>query len=130
MVWVNGAASNQRSIEQRYRLLQSAVDSNNWVIEGVFYKWLSPSFERADKIIVLNIPKWLRLYRVLKRTLKLLVNKPNNYQSTLSNCLKIIQYNHHYDRLDYVETISMLSAFKSKVVICNNNQIACDELGI
>ena len=128
MVWENGAASDQRNLDERYRLLQSAVDSEKWIIEGVFYKWLSPSFEKAEKIIVLNTSKWLRLYRVMKRTLTLLLSKPKTYRSTISNCLKIIQFNQTYDQLHYDETLNILSNFENKVVICNDYRKACYEL--
>jgi adenylate kinase family enzyme len=36
--------------EVRERLLQDIIDEEKWVVEGIYYKWLGKSFERADVI--------------------------------------------------------------------------------
>ncbi|SLK22890.1 MULTISPECIES: hypothetical protein [unclassified Paenibacillus] len=46
----------RNSPEKRDTLLQKAVYSNQWIIEGVHYEWVERSFEQADLIVYLNTP--------------------------------------------------------------------------
>jgi adenylate kinase family enzyme len=43
------------------------VRKTRWIIEGVYYRWLKPSFERADRIFVLGPNVYLRDLRVVRR---------------------------------------------------------------
>ena len=47
--------------------LMSIIDEDTWIIEGVYYRWLRPSFERADIIFVLRPNVFVRDWRILKR---------------------------------------------------------------
>jgi adenylate kinase family enzyme len=42
-------------IDRDARLLE-ITQQDAWMIEGVYYHWLKPSFERADTIFVLSPP--------------------------------------------------------------------------
>ncbi|MDN3685090.1 hypothetical protein QW180_21950 [Vibrio sinaloensis] len=55
------------SQEVRSAKLNEILAQSSWVIEGVYYKWLAPSFEDADVIIVLTTPLWKRQWRISKR---------------------------------------------------------------
>ena len=44
----------------RDQALSRSVAEEAWVIEGVYYGWVSPSFERADLIILLVPSVWVR----------------------------------------------------------------------
>ena len=71
--WKNMGEREKRSDKEREELLMSVINSEKWVAEGVFYKWVTPVFDRADIIIVLKVNKWIRLYRMIKRSLKTVV---------------------------------------------------------
>src|SRR5215467_6970387 len=61
--------------EKRDQALAALVMQEAWVIEGAYYKWLTPSFERADLIIILTPSVWLRDLRVVKRSALHLLGK-------------------------------------------------------
>src|SRR3989442_731214 len=52
---------------ERDTKLVAITQEVTWVIEGVYYGWLQPSFERADCIFVLRPYVLLRDWRIMKR---------------------------------------------------------------
>jgi len=126
--WLDVGNRSKRTEDERSNLLQSTIESEQWIIEGVFYKWLAPAFKNAEKIIVLNTPKWLRFYRIIKRALAQLISGPKSYRTTISNHLELIIFNHSYDRIHYIPTLAILEEFCDKVVICNSYKEAMREL--
>jgi adenylate kinase family enzyme len=97
------------------RLLE-ITQQDAWVIEGVYYQWLKPSFERADIIFVLCPNVYLRDWRILKRfmTRKLGV-KPTKRESFL-DLYRLIQWNHTYDGDNLKRAIDFLREFADKVI--------------
>src|SRR5215831_518656 len=55
-----------RAAERNARLAAIAQEEI-WIIEGVYYGWLGPSFERADRIFVLRPHVLLRDWRIVNR---------------------------------------------------------------
>ena len=53
------------TVERDARLL-AITQEEAWIIEGVYYGWLRPSFERADHIFVLRVNVFLRDWRIVK----------------------------------------------------------------
>lgn len=53
--------------EKRSAMLQEIVQKENWIIEGVYYKWVQDSFRAADMIYVLEIPSRVYKFRILRR---------------------------------------------------------------
>ena len=45
--------------EKRNALLQEILSNREWIIEGVYYAWVQQSFDEADIIYVLDMPKHL-----------------------------------------------------------------------
>lgn len=56
--------------EKRNQLLDDILRKNDWIIEGVFYDWLDGSFRDADVIILLDIPKRVYRFRIIRRFVK------------------------------------------------------------
>ena len=56
--WDNDADTYgvKRSKEERGELLEEILKEPEWIIEGVYYKWVSEAFAAADVIYVLNVP--------------------------------------------------------------------------
>ena len=65
--WDNNAISygTRMPIEKRTELLNKILDTDNWIIEGVFYKWLNDSFLAADWIFMLKTPPIIFNIRII-----------------------------------------------------------------
>lgn len=48
-------------------MLENIVQREAWVIEGVQFKWADMAMEQADRIIVLDLPRWRNITRILRR---------------------------------------------------------------
>ena len=70
--------------EKRDNLLQNILEKDAWIIEGIYYKWLEQSFKDADIIYILDLPKYIYKFRIIKRfikrKLKLEVTKKRNIE--------------------------------------------------
>jgi adenylate kinase family enzyme len=99
--------------------LAEITRQDGWIIEGVYYHWLKPSFERADIIVVLSPNVYLRDWRIVKRfvTRKLGV-VPTKRESLLDLC-HLIQWNHTYDGDNLRRVLEFLRDFEHKVVRYN-----------
>ena len=57
--WDNSAKAygTKRPPDERKALLQEILLKHDWIIEGVYYSWVQQSFDEADKIYVLDMPR-------------------------------------------------------------------------
>lgn len=67
--WMNesGTYGLKRPESERMTKLSACIAPPSWIMEGIYYKWLSSSFAAADYILVLQPPQWLCLYRMVHR---------------------------------------------------------------
>lgn len=105
--------------EKRDQTLAALVMRDAWVIEGVYYKWLAPSFERADLIIVLTPSVWLRDWRITKRfVLRILGKVPTKKKETLVSFFQLLQWNHTYETNELVPARALLAQLHKGAIEC------------
>jgi adenylate kinase family enzyme len=51
---------------ERDRRFAFIVSQDGWIIEGVYYQWLAPSFDAAQAILALTPSIWVRHWRVIR----------------------------------------------------------------
>ena len=77
----------------RDRELAAIVARDGWIIEGVYYGWLAPSFVAADIIIALTPSIAIRHWRVLKRyTLWRVGQMPSKKDPSLVGLWRLLQW--------------------------------------
>jgi adenylate kinase family enzyme len=104
---------------ERDQAFADIVAQDAWVIEGAYYKWLTPGFERADLIIILNPPVWLRDWRIVKRSaLQLLGMAPTNRKETIASIFTLLRWNHTYERTQLLPARVLLAGMKKSPVEC------------
>ncbi|MEC0129173.1 AAA family ATPase [Paenibacillus pabuli] len=118
MVWhrVPQGQDVRNSPEMRDTLLQKAVQSNQWIIEGVHYQWVARSFEQADLIVYLNTPVWKRNVRILKRfTVQKLGLEQGNYRQTFSMLGRMYKWSYQHDRKEKALIMTFLQPHQHKL---------------
>src|SRR3989338_8201191 len=50
-------------------MLQKVAKKDQWIIEGVYNRWVDPAFKRATFVIWLDISPWVISYRLIRRHL-------------------------------------------------------------
>ncbi|WEJ99807.1 MAG: hypothetical protein P0Y59_23395 [Candidatus Sphingomonas phytovorans] len=59
----------RRAPEERLALLWPLAQQSRWVMEGVQFKWADPALDNAEKIVVLDLPRWRNTVRIVRRFL-------------------------------------------------------------
>jgi adenylate kinase family enzyme len=67
LYWHPGWVKTPR--EEWIPIVQSEIDKSEWIIDGNFGNTRAMRMAAADTIIMLDAPRWLCMYRILKRRL-------------------------------------------------------------
>ncbi len=102
----------------RDRQLATIVSKDGWIIEGVYYQWLAPSFVAADVVIVLTPSVWTRHWRVVRRfILRRLGTIPSKHES-LADLWRLLRWSHAYDTDNLAQARKFVTERGRKLVEC------------
>ncbi|MCU6713190.1 DNA topology modulation protein FlaR [Paenibacillus sp. J5C_2022] len=115
--------SCKNSSETRDRLLHNIIEQDKWVVEGVYYKWLTPSFHRAELIIYLDTKLCIRAVRIILRYIKQRLGLERSiYNQTLKGLIKMLEWNQKFERDNKYKILEFIEPYKSKVIIIKNSK--------
>lgn len=103
------------SVEKRDKLLQKILEKDNWIIEGIYYKWLQQSFKDADIIYILDLPKYIYKIRIVKRFIKRKLKLETGKKETLKSLLELLKWTNRFQNEDMKEIIKILEKYKEKI---------------
>lgn len=119
--WDQSQATYVRaSQEVRSAKLNEILAQSSWVIEGVYYKWLAPSFEDADVIIVLTTPLWKRQWRISKRFITRKFFQGQYHKETLKSFIELWKWNRDFDRDNLARIKTFIAHHQHKVRYCDS----------
>ena len=102
--------------DKRDELLKQILNKDAWIIEGVYYAWVLESFEQADVIYVLDMPKYLYKSRIIIRFLKRKVGIEKGKKETLKSLYNLLKWTNKYQDKNLKEITRILKQYESKVV--------------
>lgn len=116
--WDNhsGSYGTKMPVEKRTELLNNILENNHWIIEGVYYAWVGRCFEEADKIFVLDMPKRIYIYRIIKRSVKRKLGHEKGKKETLKSVYNLLKWTNTFQSKSMVEIKKILSAYPEKTV--------------
>lgn len=122
--WDNNAGGYgvKMPLEKRTELLNDILKNESWIIEGVYYAWVGKCFEDADKIYVLDIPKRVYKYRIIKRTIKRKLGLEKGKRETLKSVYNLLKWTDTFQNKNMVEIKKILSADPEKTVWLHNSK--------
>ena len=103
---------------ERDRRLLALVGQDGWVIEGVYYGWLGPSFDVADVIIELSPAIWVRHWRVVRRFAGRQLSRTASKRESLIDLWRLLRWSHVYDKRHLAEAREIISARGHHLVTC------------
>ena len=103
-------------VEKRTALLNDILKNDSWIIEGVYYAWVGKCFEDADQIYVLDIPKRVYKYRIIKRTIKRKLGLEKGKRETLKSVYNLLKWTDTFKNKNMVEIRKILTKYPSKTV--------------
>ena len=92
--WDNNAQTygTKMPIEKRDALLRERLLNNDWIIEGVYYAWVQQSFDEADIIYVLDMPRYLYKSRIIIRSIKRKFGIQKGKRETLKSVYNLLKW--------------------------------------
>lgn len=123
VVWVRQKNGDvRRSEEERDRYLNTILNTETWIIEGVHNDaWVSNSIENAELIIFLDIDYSMRTYRIVKRFfLQKLGLEKSNYKPTFKIFLKMFKWNRHFEQVGKPNFHNKFGIYSNKILVINN----------
>lgn len=103
--------------EKRDALLKSVLQNNDWILEGVYYSWLIESFEKADSIIILDIPKRIYKPRIIRRFFKRKLGLEHGKKETVKSLLDLLKWTDKFQKVNLPKIYTMLEKYNSKTII-------------
>ena len=103
-------------IEKRNALLKEILQNDNWIIEGVYYAWVQQSFDDADVIYVLDMPKNLYLSRIIRRSINRALGIEKGKNETLKSVINLIKWTETFQNKNMKEIKTILDKYGDKVV--------------
>jgi adenylate kinase family enzyme len=110
---------NQKaSPEVRDQKLKEILLNESWIIEGVYFKWLKESFQKAD-VIILLIPNYaICTLRIISRFIRRKIGiMPSRKKETIRGLLELIKWNQRYNKEDIPDLVALLKPYNDKVKV-------------
>ena len=116
--WDNKANTygTKRNSQERDELLNNILDHNDWIIEGVYYAWCGRCFEDADKIYLLNVPRYKYRYRIIKRFIRRKLGIEKGKKETLKSLVDLLKWADKYQNTNLAEIKKILANYSDKVI--------------
>lgn len=103
---------------KRDQQLASLVAHDGWVIEGVYYQWLAPSFKLADVVFVLTPSIWIRHGRVIRRFILRRFGKVPSKHESFADLWRLLRWSHAFDANNLIQARKFITAHERTPVDC------------
>lgn len=99
------------------------INSDRWIIEGVFRECFNDGFQKADTIILLDIPLFIRKFRITKRWIyqNLKIEKVN-YVPNLKMLFRMYRWSNDFEK-SKVDILEMLAPYSEKLIVLKDNNL-------
>lgn len=113
----------------RDRMLGEILRGQRWIVEGVYLSWVGPSFNRADRILLLDVGPWRCTYRIIKRfILRRIGAQRSNKRETMKGLQDLLAWNRKYiaERIPQIKLA--LAGYERKTIVANSADEAVQAL--
>lgn len=113
----------RRSDTEIITILEKIIYTEMWILEGTCTKdWITKSFNKADHIILLDIPYLTRLKRIIFRYIKQLLKlEAANYKPTITMFIHMLKWNHKFNKINKFEFFKLTQQYREKIIVYTNN---------
>lgn len=106
----------KRNPDERQAMLQEILNKENWIIEGVYYKWCKQCFADADKIYLLEVPRSTYRYRIIKRFIRRKLGREKGKKETFKSLKNLLKWADSYNENDMPEIKKLIAPYADKLV--------------
>ena len=106
----------KRPAKIRDELLHKLLARDDWIIEGVYYAWVEQSFEEADMIYVLDLPKHVYITRIILRSIKRKLGIEHGKKETLKSIVSLLKWTDTFQKKNMKEIRAIMEKYADKVI--------------
>lgn len=106
----------KRNPKERRILLEKILENEDWIIEGVYYAWCQQCFEEADKIYLLNVPRYKYRFRIIRRFIRRKLGIEKGKKETFKSVLALLKWADKYQKENMIEIRKILEQYSEKVI--------------
>jgi adenylate kinase family enzyme len=111
-----------RPADERARALDRLVAQDAWIVHGTDLDWTAAALGRADLVVELTAPVWLRDLRLVSRWLACAVRRREPTGMSLGELRAILRRGHRYARAERDAGQAPLSRVRDKLVTCASSE--------
>ncbi len=109
-------------IDRRNAMLEEILRNDSWIIEGVYYSWVEQSFEDADIIYVLDMPKYLYKWRIILRSIKRKAGIEKGKKETVKSVVSLLKWTDTFQNKNLKDIKNILENYSDKVVLLSKKR--------
>ena len=119
LFWDNSAETYgvKMPVEKRDRMVQDIMQKPDWIVEGVYYGWVGQCFADADMIYILDIPRRVVRYRILRRFFRRKLGLEPGKKETLKSLQGLLRWVDTFQEKNMKEIRQILRPHEEKVRI-------------
>jgi adenylate kinase family enzyme len=103
---------------KRDQQFAAIIAQDGWIIEGVYYQWLTPSFDVADVIIALTPSIWIRHWRVVRRFILRKLGRLPSKRESFADFWHLLRWSHAYDATNLAQARELIAEHGRRLVDC------------
>ncbi len=106
----------EKPFDEMEYIHSSIICREEWIVDGYYHKLAKKRFELSDTIIILDLPRWKCLFRVIKR---MMVKSREDLANGCSNKIDInfLKYVWNYKNYQLVEIKNCVSQYSDKDIV-------------
>ncbi|MBR5941758.1 MAG: AAA family ATPase [Clostridia bacterium] len=105
----------KRDPHEREALLNDIPKRDGWIIEGVYYAWCKQSFDDADIIYLLSVPRCKYRCRIIRRYFRRKLGMEKGKKESVKSVRALLKWADKYNTVNMAEIRSLLSEYNEKV---------------
>ncbi len=109
--------SQVRSVEDRIKEVRKICKKKDWITEGTWSDYAIDAFKEADLIIIMDTPKHVCIYRILKRHISRKKLENDNFIGALKLARQVFRYHKTKNPVSKFAHNSLIKKFEKDFIV-------------
>lgn len=116
--WDNAANDygTKRDPQERAALLDQILQNDDWIIEGVYYAWCRQCFADADRIYLLDVPRYKYTACIIRRFIRRKLGLEKGKKESLKSLTALLRWADKYQKVNLTEIRIILASYGARVI--------------
>lgn len=116
------SGDRRRDPAERLSMLGEIVQLDAWVIEGVQFRWTDIAMERANRIVILDPPRWRTMARILRRFVNRRRFSGAGHRGTVKALLEELRWSADYYGHERRMLFDTIGQWSDKIIVVRDDK--------